>query len=100
MEHANSGDLHVFVQKRQKRQQIVGEELLWKFAEQLIGAIAHLHSHNIIHRDLKPLNVFLTDGEIIKVGDLGVSKLVEEFGDQAHTRVGTPLYLKMAFLEK
>lgn len=27
-----------------------------------------------------------------EVGDLGVSKLCEEF-DQNHTRVGTPLYL-------
>ncbi|CAD7933638.1 unnamed protein product [Amoebophrya sp. A25] len=92
MEYASKGDMHQFIQKRQRRQAYLAEELLWRFAEQLVSAIAHLHSHSIIHRDLKPLNVFLAENDTVKVGDLGVSKLAEEF-DQNHTRVGTPLYL-------
>eukprot|EP00391_Amoebophrya_sp_Ameob2_P001800 CAMPEP_0179004328 /NCGR_PEP_ID=MMETSP0795-20121207/13233_1 /TAXON_ID=88552 /ORGANISM="Amoebophrya sp., Strain Ameob2" /LENGTH=934 /DNA_ID=CAMNT_0020698557 /DNA_START=391 /DNA_END=3195 /DNA_ORIENTATION=+ len=92
MEFASQGDMHQFIQKRQRKQAYLTEDTLWRFGNQLVSAIAHLHAASIIHRDLKPLNVFLAEGDKVKVGDLGVSKLVEEF-DQNHTRVGTPLYL-------
>eukprot|EP00392_Amoebophrya_sp_AT5.2_P017409 g17759.t1 len=94
MEFASQGDMHQFIQKRQRKQAYLTEDTLWRFGNQLVSAIAynsHLHAASIIHRDLKPLNVFLAEGDKVKVGDLGVSKLVEEF-DQNHTRVGTPLY--------
>ena len=35
-----------------------------------------MHSKNIIHRDIKCLNLFLDKYERIKIGDLGVSKLL------------------------
>lgn len=34
-----------------------------------------LHSLRVMHRDLKSANIFLTDDNIVKVGDLNVSKI-------------------------
>ena len=48
----------------------------------------------IIHRDIKCLNIFLSDDKQIKIGDMGVSKIMQQGdGPMQGTRVGTPLYL-------
>lgn len=66
--------------------------------EILLG-LEYLHSNNIIHRDLKPLNIFLTSEQTIKIGDMGVSRIVNDDeldkieGIVNDPRVGTPLYL-------
>ena len=46
-----------------------------------------------MHRDIKCLNIFLTNEKKIKIGDLGVSKIVSSKEALNATRVGTPLYL-------
>jgi NIMA (never in mitosis gene a)-related kinase len=56
-------------------------------------ALEHLHSKNIMHRDIKCLNIFLSENKKIKIGDLGVSKIVSSSFAMQDTRVGTPLYL-------
>lgn len=56
-------------------------------------ALSYLHEHNIIHRDIKTLNVFLDEDNNVKVGDMGVSKIVNSALSVQNTRVGTPLYL-------
>lgn len=52
-----------------------------------------MHSINIIHRDIKCLNMLITKDNVIKIGDLGVSKIALSKNALHCTRVGTPLYL-------
>ena len=52
-----------------------------------------MHERRIMHRDLKPANVFLTRSAVIKVGDLGLGRLLSEHTLEAHSKVGTPLYM-------
>jgi serine/threonine protein kinase len=43
-----------------------------------------------VHRDLKCQNIFLTAKSECKIGDFGISKIMEETFDLAKTKIGTP----------
>ena len=60
---------------------------------QLCMAVRHIHEKKIIHRDIKLQNVLLTSESQIKLGDFGISKLLESTADFAKTSLGTPYYL-------
>lgn len=57
-----------------------------------------IHSKYILHRDIKSLNVFLS-GDDIKIGDFGVSKVLNHTMSMAKTMVGTPYYLSPELCE-
>lgn len=52
-----------------------------------------MHSRKVIHRDLKTQNIFLTGNNTIKLGDFGISKVLETTCANANTVVGTPYYM-------
>jgi len=92
MEYAEGGDLQQLLRRNRSARKHFAEETLWRLCTEMCSALSYLHNKGIVHRDLKPLNVFLTAGNHVKVGDLGVSKLCPD-DDGCQTRVGTPLYL-------
>ena len=59
----------------------------------MVLALGHIHSKNILHRDLKPKNILLTKSNVIKIGDFGISKMLDHTFDMAKTATGTPYYL-------
>lgn len=93
MEHAESGDLHQYYRQQRQKKRFIKESFLWKVMLQTCLALQYLHSiKHIIHRDVKPLNLFLSGSLQIKLGDLGMSRIVDE-EEMLQTNVGTPAFL-------
>lgn len=59
----------------------------------------HMHSRKILHRDIKTLNVFLDENLDVKLGDMGVAKILSTNTNFAKTIVGTPYYLSPELCE-
>ena len=68
-------------------------EEIERWLDGLTAGLSFLHERGIVHRDLKPANVY-SDNGIVKLGDVGLSKLISESGRSAQTQsVGTVYYM-------
>lgn len=69
----------------------IDETLRWLSG--ITAGLSFLHDRGIVHRDLKPANVF-SDQDVVKVGDVGLSKYISESRRSAQTQsVGTVYYM-------
>lgn len=98
MEFCEHGDLSQYL-KAQKNKH-VEESVVWKFLIQIGIGLHWLHSQRILHRDIKPLNVFLTSIDEVRLGDLGVARVLSHNTSFAKTFVGTPYYLSPELCEE
>ena len=91
MEYADDGDLESKIKQLNKNQLFFDENTIWNILIQILFGLKYLHDNKIIHRDLKSANIFLTKNGIVKIGDLNVSKVLNN-NKMAETKTGTPYY--------
>ena len=98
LELAEGGELF----EQMLRKTVLDEATAKFYFQQMSSAIAYLHDRKICHRDLKPENVLLCSAEdqnpVLKLTDLGLSKLVEE--TVLKTICGTKIYMAPEILRK
>jgi len=94
MSYAGEGTLR----KRLEEGRMDREQALRMFIQAARG-IQALHEHSLVHFDLKPANIFLR-GEIARVGDYGLSKLVTESRNSLSFGRGTPYYMAPEMLQR
>ncbi|KAI9682520.1 MAG: G2-specific serine/threonine protein kinase [Trizodia sp. TS-e1964] len=120
MEYCGNGDLGRVIKNLKATNQLAQEDFVWSIFSQLVTALYRCHygqdppevgenilnpANNakakalrnkgqvmILHRDLKPENIFLGENNSVKLGDFGLSKLMQS-QDFASTYVGTPFYM-------
>jgi len=96
MEYCDAGDLRKFIKEKAKAKEYILEAQVMTWFVQLCLALQYIHSEKVLHRDLKTSNIFLAHGpggSCIKLGDFGISKVLEGTTEAAVTIVGTPYYM-------
>jgi NIMA (never in mitosis gene a)-related kinase len=90
MEYAENGDLEKKITTRQKKNLYFQEYEILNMIIQIIKGLKSLHDYKIMHRDIKSANIFLFNDNIVKIGDLNVSKILKN--NLHNTQTGTPYY--------
>ena len=94
MELCINGDLSDKIKTEREAERTFPANLVKKWYTELIEAVQYLHKiKKIWHRDLKPSNIFLDQENSLKLGDFGVSKVLEYTSELASTYCGTRLYM-------
>tara|TARA_B100000963_G_scaffold361963_1_gene401368 strand:- start:6207 stop:7397 length:1191 start_codon:yes stop_codon:yes gene_type:complete len=92
-EYAERGDLSKLVKRCRSRNRYLIEDTVKKYLFEICLGIQYLHKNNIIHRDIKTANIFLTKDNNIKLGDVGIVKILKTANNYAYTNIGTPYYM-------
>jgi serine/threonine protein kinase len=69
MEYAEHGDLGAWLDRKGPQ----SERFVRREIAAILGALDALHRGHVLHRDLTPFNVFVCDGEKLKLGDFGIA---------------------------
>ena len=60
---------------------------------QVLDALTSAHEQGVIHQDIKPGNIMLTPEQRVKVGDFGISRLMNTETTTVFSTIGTPSYM-------
>jgi len=93
MEFCECGDLASAIKDWKKEGGTFSEEEILNWFIQICIALEYIHGRKILHWDIKSQNIFLTSNGTVKLGDFGISKLLETTNEAAMTVVGTPYYM-------
>ena len=102
MEYCPGGDLSQLIKRNRKTNQYFSEDIIWKIFSQVSSALYACHTHKdgiILHRDIKPSNIFIDQENNIKLGDFGLSRILNKDINFAVSRVGTPYYMSPEQIE-
>jgi serine/threonine-protein kinase len=77
-----------------KQEKTIAPERVVKIAIQVLDALEVIHKRNVIHRDIKSANIYLGEGEKVKLLDLGFAKASDDLKlTSPNALLGTPFYI-------
>lgn len=71
----------------------ISEQRAARIGAQLADALAAMHAKNMVYRDVKPGNVLVTDDDVAKLSDFGISRWAEQTRVGGGDVAGTAAYL-------
>ena len=86
-------NLKNFIIKYSKNNESIQEKIIMKIIMQICLGLKEIHKEKVIHRDLKPENIFIDEDYKVKIGDFGVSKMMESYHQYALSLAGTSHYI-------
>lgn len=93
MDYADGGDLYQRVARTKKKGDSLQESRVLRWFTEAALALKYMHDRHVLHRDLKSQNLFLTASDRLRIGDFGISKVLDSTAAFAKTAIGTPYYL-------
>ena len=87
MEYCSKGELFDYIVKNKR----LNEKESSIFFYQLINGLEYIHKKKVAHRDLKPENLLLTENNILKIIDFGLSHIISN-KKLLKTKCGSPSY--------
>ena len=75
-DYCSNGSLDDLLSKYVDKSSSVPKEQRLVWYKQLMSALAYIHGKSIAHRDIKPANILVDQNETLKVGDVGISKVL------------------------
>ena len=99
MEYGGNSDLDTLIKDYKDKNEPIDEKIIKKIILEICLGLKEIHKANIIHRDLKPANIFIDDSYKIKIGDFGVSKVLEPNKLYASSNAGTFQYQALEILK-
>ena len=93
MEYCEGSDLKKFIKEYKAENKKIEEKTIYNIIFDICLGIKEIHQKNLIHRDLKPENIFIDKYKMIKIGDFGISKLLDNNDEFANSTVGTKNYM-------
>ena len=92
MEFCEYSDLRSYIKEFKNQNKKIAESVIRLIITELSNGLKDIHSKNVIHRDLKPENIFISSDHLIKIGDFGISKILDGT-NYAQTFCGTFYYM-------
>lgn len=78
LEYAKAGTLAAKIKQKQKMNEFFDEQTVLWYMYQLTSAVDYIHDLGIMHRDIKTLNIFFMQSDLLKLGDFGIAKILDE----------------------
>lgn len=79
----------------------ISEDTLWSLFTDIILGLDHIHSQGYSHCDIKPANIFVVDGNSLKIGDFGIAVFHRDKTDHySEGESGDPVYMAPEVLSK
>ena len=92
MEFCDGLDLRKLLEEYKNKNKHLDEKIIYNYIFELCLGLKEIHNNNLIHRDLKPENIFLNKDNKIKIGDFGISTILNST-KYASSKVGTLNYM-------
>ena len=67
--------------------------------EGILEGISQAHGLGIVHRDLKPSNIIISGGQVPKIMDFGISRVLSTRSTNDSQLIGTPRYLAPEYIQ-